>query len=291
VLTRARERLLRRITTRRGREAEGQVLLEGPRVISTALERGATLAFALRPAGAVADPPGPIVEQLARAGVDVNEVSQDLFEEFADTETPQGILAVARKPVAPFPPEGGRPEPGFRCLVLDGIQDPGNVGTLIRSAAALGAASVVALDGTADPWGPRAIRASAGAVFSLPVYSTRWESFADWLDRFGVRLFIADGDGRDLRAWLKGGTRAGVGEAEAGEAGNPVARLDSPWALLVGSEGAGARTEARGKAEECLAIPVTRGVESLNVAAAAAILLWALGEGGAGDGRSEGGGA
>jgi len=162
-------------------------------------------------------------------------------------------------------------------------------------------ASVVALDGTADPWGPRAIRASAGAVFSLPVHSTRWESFADWLDRFGVRLFIADGAGMDVRAWLKGGTQAGTGEggvgetgvedAGAGEAGHPVASLGSPWALLVGSEGAGARMEAREKAEECLAIPVTRGVESLNVAAAAAILLWALGEGGAGDGRSEGGGA
>jgi RNA methyltransferase, TrmH family len=275
VLTRAQVRLLRRITTRRGREAEGQVLLEGPRVISTALERGATITFALRPAGDLAASPGPIIEQLARAGVEVDEVSQDLFEEFADTETPQGILAVARRPVAPFPPGEGGPEPGFRCLVLDGIQDPGNVGTLVRSAAALGVASVVALDGTADPWGPRAIRASAGAAFSLPIHSTRWESLADWLDRFGVRLFIADGAGRDVREWLKGGTRAGVGET-----GSPVGILEHPWALLVGSEGAGARMEAREKAEECLAIPVTRGVESLNVAAAAAILLWALGEGG-----------
>jgi len=136
-------------------------------------------------------------------------------------------------------------------------------------------ASVVALDGTADPWGPRAIRASAGAVFSLPVHSTRWESFADWVDRFGVRLLIADGAGMDVREWLK--------------AGDPIGNLARPWALLLGSEGAGARMEAREKAEECLAIPVTRGVESLNVSAAAAILLWTLGGGGAGDGRSEGG--
>jgi TrmH family RNA methyltransferase len=161
----------------------------------------------------------------------------------------------------PEPPGGGEE----RCLLLDGIQDPGNVGTLIRAAAALGVHRVLVLDGTADPWGPKAIRASAGHSFTIPIHTIAWTEAERWLEGAGLPLFVAERGGIDLRDWLRSADAAG--------------RNGSGWALLLGNEGRGPREQARARATARLGIPLAAGVDSLNVSTAGAILLWTLGMG------------
>jgi len=260
-LSRSRVRLLRRIATRKGREAEGIVLLEGPRLIETALLHGADLLFVLTATGGALQ--GALqVDLLSRIesrGIEVIEIPPEQLEEFAQTETPQGILALAREPrhILP-PPEAAR---GEHVLVLDRIQDPGNVGTLVRAAAALGVARVILLDGTADPWSAKALRASTGSAFHLPLHRIGWDEAWKWMSEARLPLLVAHGPGEDVRGRI-------------GRTGD-----EDCWALLVGNEGEGPRQAALDNAAGLVAIPLREGVESLNAAMAGAILLWALGPG------------
>ncbi|MSR22871.1 MAG: RNA methyltransferase [Gemmatimonadetes bacterium] len=259
-LTRSRERFLRRISTRKGREAEAVVLIEGPRALESAFDHGAELLFAVQMAGPVGQASSGLVERLTAHGIEVVDVPAPTFRELASTDTPQGILALAREPKVDLPP-GGPTTDRPRILVLDGVQEPGNVGTLVRTAAALQLERVLALDGTADPWSAKAVRASAGLAFALPLHTLSWRAAHRWLEAAGVPLLVADARGEDVRAWLSGAPPEG-----------PRA-----WALLLGNEGAGPRPESLKEARARLAIPVGPGVESMNVASAGAILMWALG--------------
>ena len=144
-------------------------------------------------------------------------------------------------------------------LVLDALQDPGNVGTLVRSAEALGARGVVALRGTADPWGPKAVRAAAGAAFRLP---------------------IVEADAAEALARLQAAGYA-LWAAEAGAPPPPPAR-PARIALAVGNEGAGLSAPVREAAAARVGVPLRGPTESLNAAVAGSILLYALLGSGAG---------
>jgi TrmH family RNA methyltransferase len=138
-------------------------------------------------------------------------------------------------------------------LVLDAIQDPGNFGTLVRSADAFGAAFVLALDGTVDPWNPKSVRATAGSAFRVPIFQSGTAEAIGQLRRQKVRLLVADSGGAA-----------------------PGARGEGPIALAIGNEGAGVRPELRQAADGVIAIPVRGAVESLNAAVAGSILLYLL---------------
>jgi len=200
-----------------------------------------------------------VADRLVGMGVEVIRIPAAELAGFADTESPQGLLAVAEEPR----PELSRSEQTGteRILVLDQVQDPGNVGALIRAAAALGASRVLALDGTADPWNAKAVRASAGLVFRLPVHRVQLGEALQWLALQGLPLLVADAAGRDVR-----------------EGGIPRGRGGS-FALLLGNEGSGPRGECLERAAAVVALPLEAGVESLNVATAGALLLWTLGPG------------
>ena len=256
-LNRSRERLLRRIGTRKGREAEGVVLLEGPRVVETALDHGAEIVFGAFEAGARSPAVAQALDRLVEGGADMAEVPSANFLELAQTDTPQGLLAVAREPRAADPPA----RLGSRVLVFDRLQDPGNVGTLVRAAAGLGVERVLALDGTADPWSAKAVRASAGLAFRLPPWALDWEEAREWIEGSGLPIVVADAGGEDVRQWL---ARSPLGPG---------------FALVLGNEAAGPRPEVLSAARTKLAVPLALGVESLNVGAAGAVLLWALGPG------------
>lgn len=242
------------------------VLVEGPRALETTVEFGAEIVFAVVDESTDPNVHADLLAALADRRVPVDRVAAAVFREFASTETPQGILAVAREPAAPWPPDGDfspgnrarSKEDPARVLVLDRVRDPGNVGTLVRTAAALGVQRVVALPGTADPWGSKVVRASAGTVFSLPVHAVGWEDLAAWLDQTGIVLLVADAGGADVRRRPRGG----------------------PWALVVANETTGPAAAVLDRAEAVVSIPMVGGVESLNVAIAGAILLWTLGPGG-----------
>lgn len=187
-----------------------------------------------------------------RTEVEHLELSERDFASAAETESPQGVLAIAEIPerslddfVAVDP---------LTLLVLDAVQDPGNVGTIVRTAAALGATATVALPGTVDLWNAKVVRSGMGAHFFHPAFHATAESLETFLERTGAELWCADAKG------------------------DPVGARPRPsrLALAVGNEGSGLTDATRQRADALIALPIAPNVESLNVAVAAGILLHAL---------------
>jgi TrmH family RNA methyltransferase len=196
--------------------------------------------------------------ELEKHAVPIEEVAARTLEKLADTETPQGIVAVV-EPRKWAPDELPLTEKGV-VLVIDGVQDPGNVGTLIRTAHALGAAGTIVLRGTADVVGPKVLRAAMGATFRHPVISLDDAAFIAWARRRGVTLWAAAADGVALHRAIGPGAK---GKDENG-----------PVGVIVGNEGAGIRPHLNAVSTKRVAIPLAQGAESLNVAVAAGILLY-----------------
>jgi TrmH family RNA methyltransferase len=243
--------LARDLQRRKARERASAFVAEGARVVGETLRAGVPLRGALVTADA-ADRHADLVAALRTRGVECVTVTDAEFESAADTDRPQGVLCIADVPdvaLASLPPAALT-----RVLVLDAIQDPGNVGTLIRTAAALGAGTVVALPGTADPWSAKVVRGAAGGHFHVHVTVATLPELLAALGGAGVPLWAADAGGR------------------------PVRSLPAPdaLALAVGNEGAGITPAVRGAAAEVVSLPMAPGVESLNVGVAAGILLYAL---------------
>lgn len=253
-LSQRRARLIRRLRSRRTREREGLVLVEGVRAVEEALDADAAISFAVTAPKLSATHAGKELEaRLAR--LDVESVGDDELARLADTESPQGVLCVCREPQSSLSAVRGR-----RMLVLDAIQDPGNAGTLIRSAVAFGLDAVVCLDGTVDPWGAKTVRASAGAVFRLPVVTAGASEVLDWIGGRQVPLLVADTHGEGAEDW----------------------RGADAYALAIANEGAGARPEMRERAAALVAVTMPGPVESLNAAVAGSILMHLLSGGGPG---------
>ncbi len=189
---------------------------------------------------------------LSDRGIDVAEVTALEFASAAETDSPQGVLAIGRIPqstvsalVLPV---------RTRVVVLDAVQDPGNVGTILRTAAALGASAVLAMPGTVDLWNAKVVRSAMGAQFHAPALAASWEEIDDLRARHALALWGADAAGVALDAM------------------RPPERL----ALVLGNEGAGLSPEARQRLDALIALPISAVVESLNVAVAAGIFLYQL---------------
>jgi TrmH family RNA methyltransferase len=186
--------------------------------------------------------------------VTVETLSARMFDGLAATDTPQGVIAIVQP--RRWKVEDLAPGDGTVYLVLDGVQDPGNVGTLLRTAHALGAAGTMALRGTADVLNPKALRAAMGATFRHPVISLDDARFIAWARQHGVTLWATAADGTPLSRALEPAGRRG------------------PVAVIVGNEGAGIRPALNAVSAQRIAIPLAQGAESLNVAVAAGILLF-----------------
>jgi TrmH family RNA methyltransferase len=254
--------LVRDLSRRKAREKRGLVLAEGVRLVEEALAAGVTFTgVAVAPALEGTDRGRALKAQLARRGVELEELDDSALTELADTEHPQGIVAVVEPRVWTLPEltQSAVRSPQSVFLVLDGIQDPGNAGTILRSALALGAAGVIALPGTAELHNPKVLRGSMGACFKVPNLHASESEFLDWCTQGKVELWTSAMDGTDIRK---------------------ARRPAGPLALLLGNEGAGVRDALAARASAKVAIPIAEGSESLNVAAAAAILLWETRRGG-----------
>jgi len=246
--SRSERKLWRSLRRRKGRDAAGLFLAEGPRLLEELLGAGHAIEAVLHTPDAGDDPAVRDLLQRARdAAVRVEPVERRTLEEIADAGTPQAVLAIA-----PIPAWSWEDVPPGPLVLLDGVQDPGNAGGLTRTAAALGAAGVVSLEGSADPWGPKAVRASAGAALRRPVFRADRASTVAELARRRVPIWVADVSGEPLSR--------GAG------------RVDRV-AIALGSETHGVSPEVAAAAERSIAIAMHGGVESLNVAAAGAILL------------------
>ena len=243
---------IRDLARRRGRERRGLALAEGVRLVEEALAAGVPVRGAAVSPALEGTPRGSALKSaLAGRGVLLREVTPAELDTLADTEQPQGIVAVVEPPSRVL--DDIPTSPGAVLLVLDAVQDPGNVGTMLRTALALGASGLVALKGTAELTNPKVLRGSMGAAFRLPAAVSDVGEFLVWTKGRGVEVVVAAADGAPLGRWRRG---------------------PAPVALVVGNEGAGVSPALAAGAARRVAIPLAPTVESLNVAVAAGILLY-----------------
>jgi TrmH family RNA methyltransferase len=245
--------MIRDLARRRGRERRGLALAEGIRLVEEVLAAGVPLRGAAVSPALEGTPRGQSLKiALAARGVRLLEVPPAELDALADTEHPQGVVAVI-EPRAWSLADVATP-PGAVLLVLDAVQDPGNVGTMLRTALGLGASGVVALKGTAELTNPKVLRGSMGAALRLPAVSADARELLAWAADRGVECWVATAEGAPLERARRAGR--------------------APLALVVGNEGAGVGPELSAAATRRVAIPLVGAVESLNVAVAAGILLY-----------------
>ncbi len=245
--------LARDLGRRKAREKHSLFVAEGVRSVEELLRSGLKVRGALVAPQLLSAPRGQALRSsLDDSGIEVSEVSEKDFRSAAETESPQGVIAIGEIPARSL--DTLKTPSVCRLLLLDGVQDPGNVGTILRTAAALGATATIALPGTVDLWNPKVIRSSMGAQFwHLAFHADSHETLA-FLDRNRIELWAADAGG------------AALDRAEASP------RL----AVAFGNEGAGISPEIRAKARKTVSLPISASVESLNVAVAAGIILYEL---------------
>jgi TrmH family RNA methyltransferase len=234
LITSPENEIVRRLRRLAQRREPGLVLLEGPRVLAEAEAAGLELELV-----AVRDGD----EFNSRSGKRV-VLSPGVFRAVSQTVTPQGVIAIARivEPDANTAIKAAR-ERHWPLVVLDGVQDPGNVGAICRTAAAAGAPAVAVLQGSADPYSAKSVRASAGNVFRIKVARAAWSDLAG-LDGYGAAA------------------TGGVPLAEA--------PIENAGMIVFGSEAHGlSRSDLK-----LVTVHLSEGVESLNVAAAAALILF-----------------
>ena len=223
------------------RREQGEFLCDSPKLLGEALQWKAEL----RTVVFTPDTELPALPQ----GVRVVEVPEDVMASVSPMKTPQGVLFTCRLPESALPQtlEG-------RCyMVLDGVQDPGNVGTIWRTADAFGCDGLVLLPGCADPYSPKTVRASMGAVFRSAIWTAQAQEMKTVLEASGIPLYGAAlrDDTLDARA---------VDYSHA--------------ALAIGSEGRGLSDDVLALCDKTIRIPMAERCESLNAAIAAAVLLW-----------------
>jgi RNA methyltransferase, TrmH family len=260
----ARLKAARRLTKRALRQRERAFLAEGPQSVSEALATNAGVRDLFVTAPALAQH-ADLVAAAADAGIDVQMVSGEAMAELAQTVTPQGLLAVCDFVDVPLDSVAGNVASnvasGGPTLValLANVRDPGNAGTVLRTADAAGADAVVFADASVDPYNGKCVRASAGSLFHLPlVVGPRLPETVAALKRSGLRILAADG-----RA------RVNLHDPQA------ATMLSEPTAWLFGNEAWGLPDDLLALADESVAVPIYGRAESLNLAAAAAVCLYA----------------
>ena len=224
------------------REANAFVV-EGVRLVEEAFSAGWKFQFALYSDG-LSERGGNLLDQLKANSVEVDEVAGDLLQKLSDTETPQGILAVVEFSQLPI-----TNNLNF-VLIPDQIRDPGNLGTLLRTAAATGVQAILLPPETTDAFSPKVLRAGMGAHFRLPIHSLSWEKIKTKTENMDI--YIADMDGSSC--W--------------------DTDLRRPLALVIGGEAEGASDEARRLASQIISIPMAGNVESLNAGVAGSVLMF-----------------
>lgn len=190
-----------------------------------------------------------LIDELVSRHVEVEQVSPPVMRRITGTETPQGILAVLPRQELPLPAALDF------VVIADRLRDPGNLGTLLRTAAAAGVQTVMLTPGTADPFSPKVLRAGMGAHFRLPILQRTWQEIDNLMRTITPKMKIL--------------------VAEPAE-GIPCWQLDlrQPLALVIGGEAEGIGMEARQRADELVCIPMPGKSESLNAAVAAGILIF-----------------
>jgi RNA methyltransferase, TrmH family len=255
--------MIRDLGRRRGRERRSLALAEGVRLVEEALAAGVPFqGAAVSPALEATTRGMALKGALAAEKVRLEEVSDRELTALADTEHPQGVVAVIQP--RQWKLDDIPVKAGAVVLVLDAVQDPGNVGTMLRTSFALGAAGVVALKGTAELTNPKVLRGSMGALFRHPAVAADIGEFLSWSKSQHAELWVTASDGEPIR--------------QLPVRHHPLRGYPArpPVCLVLGNEGAGISPELEAVSARRTAIPLAPNAESLNVAVAAGILLYEI---------------
>lgn len=233
------QQVRRLLNSRKEREAAGLFVADGTKLLAEAAAHWPGLHTVILSDRVQAQVPDH---------VRIVRVPEDVMASISPMQAPQGALFLCKLPEkAPFQPQKG-------MLLLDGIQDPGNLGTILRSADAL-RVPVALLEGCADPYSHKTVRASMGAVFRAPVVTTTWQEAREAFQQAGIEVAV---------------TALSQGAVDLRQADI------SQMAVVIGSEGQGVRQEILDQARRALIIPMDPHCESLNAAVAAAIVMWQM---------------
>ncbi|RJP49154.1 MAG: RNA methyltransferase [Anaerolineaceae bacterium] len=242
----AKVKLVRALLGRgKERRETGAFVVEGVRLFEEAVKSGWEIRVALFD-DSLNERGKSQVESLRLRGADAEEVSPSVMKSLSETEAPQGVVVVVKFTSLPIPKS-----PNF-ILVPDQIRDPGNLGTLLRSAAAAGVQAVLLPPETTDAFAPKIVRAGMGAHFRVPIHAMGWDEISQVIKFEGLKVFIADMDGASC--W--------------------DTDLRQPVALVIGSEAEGASESARRLADSRISIPMPGEVESLNAGVAGSVLMF-----------------
>ena len=242
----------RRLLRKKYRDQTGMFLMEGPRPVRDAVKEGARLAYVfIRASGAGEDETKDLAGLCAENNIDCVLLSDELFDGISDTENSQGVIGAAHKKA---PADAGDQDAAGRILILDRLQDPGNIGTIIRTAEAAGFGTLIAIKGTGDVYSPKTVRAAAGSLLRVNVFEGYTASDAvNYCQERSVRIIASD---------LEGSVEY------------TAADLTGRIALVIGNEGSGISDEIRQSADTKVRIPMKGNIESLNAAVAAGVLMY-----------------
>lgn len=246
----ARVKELRRAFTHPGRDTHGLAGIEGLKLLEEAMRSGLRITTVF-----VVPEAEPAIRTFGLPpGTEVLIATKEILDSALDTETPQPIAALVEMPdwtLAHILGPGRKSAP--MILVVAALQDPGNLGTIVRSAEAFGATGIVLLPGTVSPWNPKAVRASAGSIFRVPIIAATADECFTSLRQAGTHILTT-----------------------TVEAAQPVdlANLGGPVAFVIGNEGNGVPADLAKHADSAITIPCPGPVESLNAAVAASLLLY-----------------
>ncbi len=236
------------INQHKERQESGKFIIEGVRLTEEALASG-WLPEMVLVSPSLSQRGTELAVELRQRNVPIEEIDERLLNQLSDTQTSQGILAVLAQRTLPIPDEWDL------LLVLDGLRDPGNLGTILRSAAAAGVQGVLLTAGTVDPFAPKVVRSGMGAHFRLPIHTVSWEEIRQMAKSHSASILIADA-ARGESCWS--------------------ANLCQALVLAVGSEAEGLQTAAYEAADGLIHIPMPGRSESLNASVAASILLFEI---------------
>lgn len=226
---------VRSFKDKKNRDAFGEYIVEGVKSVKEAIERATVVAVITVPA---------YENGVMFSGGKTETVSEEVFKSVSEEISPQGVLAVVKKPES-------RPLCGGNCVLLDGVSDPANVGAIIRTAAAAGYNDVLLTEDCADPFSPKAVRASMGGIFRVNIVRGERENLVKSLK---IPFVVADMRGENVFGF----------------------KPKAPFCLCIGNEGNGVSDAIKKRADFTVSIPMENNVESLNAAVSAGILMYNL---------------
>lgn len=244
----------RKLRDRKERLKTRLFTIEGLRIVAEAVEQQAEIEMVfIAPELLVSDFAGELVEGLEKSGAETIEVSASVFQNISMKDGPQGLAAVVRQRWMDL--EAVQLTPGENWTVLESIQNPGNLGTIMRTQDAVGAAGLILLEQSTDPYDPAAMRGSMGAVFTQKLVKTGFAEFAEW---------------RRQRDYFM------VGTSDSAERDYLEVDYPDPMLLLMGSERQGLTAEHIALCNEMVRIPMTGQNDSLNLAVATGVMLYEI---------------